>query len=148
LYGWSLILGKEHRLRVSENRMLRRIFGPKREEVVGDWRRLHNEERRNLYVTPNIIRMIKSRMRWEGHVICMGEMRFAYKIFVGKPERKRPIGRPRRRWKNNIIMDLRQIALEGVEWIHLAQDRDQWRAIMNTVKYLRVPQKEGNFLTS
>jgi len=77
-----------------------------------------------------------------------GRGRISYRILVSKPERKRTLGRPRRRWKNNIRMDLRQIALEGVEWIHLAQDRDQWRAIMNTVKYLRVPQKEGNFLTS
>jgi hypothetical protein len=95
---------------VYENRVLRRIFGPKRDEVIGGWRKLHNEEIHNLYCSSSIIRIIKSkRTRWEGHVARMGEKRIAYRILVGKPEGKRPLKRPRRRWEDNIRMDLREI---------------------------------------
>jgi hypothetical protein len=95
------------RLRVFENRVLRRILGPKRDEVTGDWRRLHNEELNDLYSSPNNIRVVKSRrMRWAGHV---WEKRGAYRILVGRPEGRRPLGRPRRRWEDNIEMDLQDV---------------------------------------
>jgi len=110
LYGceiWSLILREERRLRVFENRVLRGIFGPKRGEVTEEWRKLHNEELNNLYYSSNIVRVIKSRrMRWAGYVARMGEERGVYRVLVGKPEGKRPLGRPRRRWEYNINMDL------------------------------------------
>jgi hypothetical protein len=111
LYGcenWSLTLREEHRLRVFENRVLRRIFGPKRDEVTGEWRKLHNEELHNLYSSPDIIRQVKA-----GHVARMGEERKVYKVLVGKPEGKRPLGRPRLRWEDGISMDLREIDLGG-----------------------------------
>jgi hypothetical protein len=128
LYGcenWSLTLKEEHRLRVFQNGVLR-IFGPKREEVAGGWRRLHNEKLHNLYTSPNIIWVIKSRrVRWAGYVARMGEMRNAYNILVGKPGGQRQLGRLRRRWERNITIDFREIWWVGVDWMHLAQDRDQ-----------------------
>jgi hypothetical protein len=138
LYGcetWSLTLREEYRLRVFENRVLGRIFGPKRDEVTGEWRKLPNEELHILYSSPYIIRQIKSRrMRWAGHVERMGEERNV----MGKPQGKRPLGRPRRRWEDGIRMDLREIGLESVDWIQLAQDKDRWRALVNTVMNLRI----------
>jgi hypothetical protein len=127
-------------LRVFENRVLRKIFGPKRDEVTGEWRRLHNKELYALYSSPNIIRVIKSRrLRWAGHVTRMGEWRGAYRALVGKPEGRRPLERPRRRWDDNIKMDLREVGWGGVDWIDLAQNRDRWRALAYTVMSLRVP---------
>jgi hypothetical protein len=132
-------LREEHRLKVFENRMLRRIFGPEREEDRS-WRKLHNDELHILYSSPNIARVIKlRRMRWEGHVARMGEGRGVYGVLVGRTEGKKPLGRPRRRWEDNIKMDLRETGIDGANWIRLAQDRVQWRACVNTVMNLRVP---------
>jgi hypothetical protein len=132
-------LREDHRLRVFENRVLRRIFGPKTDEVTGGWRKLHNEELHGLYSSLSFVRVIKARrMRWVGHVAHMGEVRGAYNILVGRPEGRRPLGRRRRRWKD-IKMDLREIGFGDVDWIHLAQDRDRWRALVNTAMNLRVP---------
>jgi hypothetical protein len=141
LYGcktWSVTLREEHRLRVFENRVLR-IFEPKR-EVHGSCRKLHNDELHSLYSLRSIIRVFKSRrIRWAGHVARMGEGRGVYRFLVWRSEGKRPLGRPRRRWENNIKMDLREVGIDGAICIHLVQDRVQWRAFVNTVMNLRVP---------
>jgi len=118
-------LREERRLRVCENRVLRRIFGPKRGEVTREWRKLHNEELNDLYSSPNTVRAIKSRIRWAGHVTRMGERRGLYRILVGKREAKRPLGKPRCRWEDNIKMDLQEVGCGGINWIKLAQDRDR-----------------------
>jgi hypothetical protein len=136
---WSLTLREEHGLKAFDKRFLRRIFGPKRDEVIGEWRKLHNKVLHILYSSPNIIRQIKSRrMRWVGHVARMGEERNVYRVLIGKPEGKRPFGRPRHRWEDGMRMDLREIGWGSVELIKLAQDRDRWRALVNMVMNLQV----------
>jgi hypothetical protein len=143
LYGcetWSLTLREEHRLGLFHNRVLRRIFGPKRDEVTGEWRKLHNEELRDLYSSPSIIRITMARrMIWTGHVARMGERRNAYRLLVGKPEGRRPLGRPRHRWLDNIRMDHVEVGWGDVDWIGLAEDRGRWRALVNSVLNLQVP---------
>ena len=125
-------------MRVFENRVLRRVFGPKRDEVTGEWRKLHNEE------FSDIVRVVKSRrIRWAGHVARMGEGRGVHRVLVGKPEGKRPFGRSRRRWEDNIKMDLKKVGGGCGDWMELAQERDMWRALVSTVRNLRVPKMRG-----
>jgi hypothetical protein len=132
-------LREQHRLRVFENRVFRKIFGPTRKEDRS-WRKLHSDELHSLYSSPNIVTVIKSRtIKWTGHVARMVEGRGVYGVLVGRPEGKRPLGRPRRKGVDNIKLDLREIWIDGANWIRLAQDRVQWRACVNTVMNFRIP---------
>jgi hypothetical protein len=136
---WSLTLREERRLKVFDNRKQRRISGPKRCEITWQRRRLHNEELKHLY-SPNIVRVMKSRrMRWAGFVACMGESRDVYRVLVGKPEGKRRLGRPRRRWEDNFKMDLQEVECGTMDCIALAQNRDRWRSVANAAMNFRVP---------
>jgi len=114
--------------------VLRRIFGPRRDEVTGEWRRLHNEVLNDFYSSPNTVRVIKlRRMRWAGHVVRMGEERRVYRVLVGKPEGRRPLGSPRHRWVDNIRMDLQEVGCGYMDWIGLAQDRDRRQTLVNAI---------------
>ena len=144
---WSLILREERKLRVFENMVLRRILGPRRDEVTEEWRWLHNEELNDRYTSPNIVRVIKSR-RWAGHVARMGEESRVYRVLVGKQEGRKRMGRPRRRWVDNIRMDLQEVGCGYMDWIELAQDRESWRTLVNAVMNLRVPWNAGNLVTN
>ncbi|KAJ4428156.1 hypothetical protein ANN_24171 [Periplaneta americana] len=132
-------LPRETEIRVLENKVLRKIFGAKRDEVTGEWRKLHNTELHALYSSSDIIRDIEfRRLRWAGHVACMGESRNAYRVLRGRLERKRPLGSPRRRWEDNIKVDLREVGYDDRDWINLAQDRDQWWAYVRAAMNLRI----------
>ena len=125
-------------------RVLRRVFGPKRDEVTREWRKLHNEELSDLYSLPNIVRVVKSiRMRWTGHVARVVEGRGVHRVLMGKPEGKRQLWRPRRRWEDNIKMDLQEVGGGCGDWMELAQDRDRWRGLVGKVRNLRVPKMWG-----
>ena len=127
---------EERKLRVFENMVYSRIFGPRRDEVVGEWRRLHNEELNDLYSSPNNVRVIKSRrMRWARHVARMGEESGVYRVLLGKPEGRRP----KRRWVDNIRTDLQEVGCGYMDWSGLAQDRDRWRTLVSAVMNLQVP---------
>ena len=120
--------------------VLRGLFGPRRDEVTGGWRRLHNEELNDLYSSPNIVRVIKwRRMRWAGHVACKDEERGVYRALLWKPEGRRPLGRTRHRWVDSIRMDFQEVLFRYMSWIGLAQDRDRWRTLVSAVMDLRVP---------
>jgi len=143
LYGcetWSLTLKEDRTLRVFENRVLRGIFGPKGDEVTGEWRKLHSDELNDMYCSPNIVQVIKSRiMGWVGHVARMGEKRNVCSVLVGNPEGKRPLRRGRHIWEDNIKMDLQEVGCENMEWINLVHNSGRWRALVHAVMNLRVP---------
>ena len=121
------------------NRVLRRIFGPERDEVTGEWRILHNEELNDLYSSLSIIWVIKSRrVRWAWHVARMGERRGVYRVLLWKPEGKSPLESPWHRWEDNIKMDLQEVGCGGMDWIEPAQDTDRWRALVSAVMNLGV----------
>ena len=123
-----------------DNRVLRRIFGLKSDTITREWRKLHKEEQNDVYSSSNIVWAIEwRRMRWVGHATHTEERRGIYRVLVGKPEGKRPLGRPRHRWEDNIKMDLQEVGCGGMDWIELAQVRDKWRALVNAVMKLRVP---------
>jgi hypothetical protein len=133
-------LREKHMLRVFENRVLRRIFGPKRDEVTGEWRKLHNEELNDLFSSPNVDQVIRSRrIGWDGHVARMGDIRGVYRVLMGKPEGKRAFGSPISRREDNIKMYLKEVRRGDMDWIDLAQKRDGWRALVNAVMSFRVP---------
>jgi hypothetical protein len=112
----------------------------KRDEVTGEWRKLHNDELNDLYSLPNIVRVVKSRrIKWAGHVTRMGQDRGVHRVLVGRPEGKRPLGRPRRRWEAIIKTDLQEVGGGRGDWMELAQDRDRWRALEGTERNFRVP---------
>ena len=130
----------ERKLRVFENMVLRRIFGTRRDEVTGEWRRLHNEELNDLYSSPNIVQVIKSRtVRCTGHVARMGEERGVNRLLVGKPEGRRPLGRPGHRWVDNISLDVQEVGCGYLDWIGRDQDRDRWWTRVSAVMNLWVP---------
>jgi hypothetical protein len=143
LYGcetWLLILREERRLRIFKNRVLRRISGRKRDTVTGEWRKLHIDELNDLYFSPNIFRVIKSkRIRWTGHVARMGDRRGTYGVLVVKSEGKRPLRRSRHGWENNIKIDVQEVGCEGMDWIDLSKDRDRWWSLVNVIMNLRFP---------
>jgi hypothetical protein len=137
---WSLTLREERRLRLFENRVLRKVFGPEKDEVAREWRKLHNEGLNDLYSLPNIVRVVKSKpMRWAGHVARMVQDRGVHRVLVGKPEGKKLLGRPRHKWEDNIKMDFQEFGGGFGDWMELAQDRDRWRALVGTVRNFRVP---------